>query len=148
MSVKSSKPSLKTYYAQGSVKAKVSLDSRPFVSEGVTIWSGGSYSVVRADLQSRLQLLQFNLDNNIQAGTHNLGSGPDETIAYFYHYNGEFGWSYFAETGTLNITDVDLERQLLKATFKFESPGMEPGDPPVKVTEGEIDLTGARGKTR
>ncbi|MBT9300825.1 hypothetical protein [Pseudomonas sp. TAE6080] len=142
------KPSLKTDYAQGFVKATVSLDNRPFTSESVTVNDSGTHYSVRADMPSHLQLLLFSLDKNIQPGTHNLGMGPSETVAYFYHYHGEFGWSYYADSGTLNITLVDLGQQLLEATFEFEAPGMEQGDPPVKVSKGKIHLTGPRGKTQ
>ncbi|WP_314385576.1 hypothetical protein [Pseudomonas brenneri] len=142
------KPSLKTNYTQGSVKATVSLDNTPFASESVTLRDLGAEYSIRADMRSHLRYLQFFLDKNITPGTYSFGDGPGEIYAYLYYSHGEFGWSYYADSGTLNIAHVDLGQQLLEATFEFEAPGMEQGDPPVKVSKGKIHLTGPRGKTQ
>ncbi|AZF59740.1 DUF6252 family protein [Pseudomonas sp. R11-23-07] len=133
--------SKKTLFAKGVIGCNISITPLPFTSESVTLQDASAtrFVVVGHD-RSRGRAVFIYLDKDISCGTFNIGQG-EKVFAYYYHSYTEFGWNYYAESGTFTLSSVDFANSLLEGTFSFNAPGMD-GEPEMKITNGVVNLTG------
>ncbi|AZF38927.1 hypothetical protein C4J88_4173 [Pseudomonas sp. R4-39-08] len=132
----------KTLFVKGVIGCNISITPLPFTSESVTLQdaSATQFVIVGHD-RSWGRVVLIYLDKDISCGTFNIGRG-EKVFAYYYHRYSEFGWNYYAESGTFTLSSVDFANSLLEGTFNFNAPGMEEGEPEMKITNGVVNLTG------
>ncbi|AZF49253.1 DUF6252 family protein [Pseudomonas sp. R2-7-07] len=132
----------KTLFVKGVIGCNISIPPHPFTSESVTLQDAGAtrFLIVGHD-RSRGRAVYIYLDKDISCGTFDIGQGK-KVFAYYYHSYTEFGWNYYADSGTFTLSRVDFANSLLEGTFNFNAPGMEKGEPEMKITNGVVNLTG------
>lgn len=131
----------KTLFAKGVIGCKASVTSVPFTSDSVDLQdaSATQFLIVGRDKSSD-RVVAIYLNKDISPGTYSIGRN-EKVFAYYYHRYEDFGWSYFADSGTFTVVSVDFAKTQFDGTFSFNAPGME-GEPEMKITDGVVTLTG------
>ena len=136
-----SKNSNKTLFAKGVIGCNTSVASPPFTSHSVDLQeaSATQFVIVGRD-QANTRVIFIYIDKNTPPGTYNIGR-DEKVFAFYYHRYEDFGWSYYADSGTFNLNSVDFDNIQVDGEFHFNAPGMS-GEPEMKVTNGVVKLTG------
>ncbi|AZE96166.1 hypothetical protein C4J96_4077 [Pseudomonas orientalis] len=136
----------KTLFAKGVVGCNVSFVPAPFTSDSVNFFEASAtrYGIMATDKKLGTRIVYIVLDKNITPGTYYFESNS-EIFAYYYHEYENFGWTYYAEKGKLELTSVNFEKSEIDGKFEFTSTN-NPDEPNVTVTNGVITLTGTNAR--
>jgi len=135
---------LKSQPAKGVVTANINDPIGNFTSEDIQLHDFSEGIFIDAKSNQGQRLMSFHLAKDIQPGSYDVAQEKGKVQVYYYHALGPNPWTYQPSSGKLHLTKIDLEHRHLTATFAFTSHKVPKGEEPLKVTQGELNLTGPK----
>ena len=87
-------------------------------------------------------MVSFEFAKGTPPGNYDLADNKGKVKVSYYLAQGSTPWTYQPSTGTLSLTEFNVEDQQVTATFSFTSEDVPPKEDPLHVTQGELKIGG------
>lgn len=131
---------LKSLPVNGSVTAQISHSTGEFKSADIQLHDFPEAVYIDARISAEHRMISFEFAKGTPPGTYDLAENKGKVKVSYYLAQGPMPWTYQPSTGTLSLTEFNVEDQQVTATFSFTSEEVPPGEDPLQVTQGKLKI--------